>query len=64
MPRANQFTVLNQPEKKRGRANNPVPPSQIQTLTLEAVLNQIEKDFAESLKNVRFRLAALKTMMG
>ena len=53
-----------QMKKKGGRANNPVPPSPVQTLTLEAVLNQIEKDFAESLTNIRYRLAKLKEMMG
>lgn len=63
MPKANQFTVLNQPEKK-GRLLKAVPPSPIQTLTLEAVLSQIEKDFAESLTNIRYRLSKLKEMMG
>ena len=53
-----------QMKKKRGRANNPVLPSPVQTLTLEAVLTQIEKDFSESLTNIRFRLAKLKEMMG
>lgn len=63
MPRANQFTVLNQPKKKE-RATKAAPPSPIQTLTLEAVLNQIENDFAESLTNIRYRLSKLKEMMG
>lgn len=50
--------------KKKERAMKAAPPSQVQTLTLEAVLNQIENDFNESLTNIRYRLAKLKEMMG
>jgi hypothetical protein len=46
------------------RANNPAPPFQVQTLTLEAVLSQSERDFNDSLTNIRYRLSKLKEMMG
>ena len=50
--------------KLKGERINQSAPSPVQTLTLEAVLNQIEKDFAESLTNIRYRLTKLKEMMG
>ena len=50
--------------KLKGERINQSAPSPVQTLTLEAVLNQIEKDFNESLTNIRYRLAKFKEMMG
>ena len=49
---------------KNGERINQSASSPVQTLTLEAVLNQIERDFNESLTNIRYRLTKLKEMRG